>query len=153
MRKIVPVALALLSALPAAAQDDALQRCRGVADAAARLACYDAIPLRSAPRTAPAVAPAPAPARVAAPADRFGLPEKPAADGQSIVSAVAAGFDGWGPSSRIRLENGQVWEVTDSSSGTVGAANRRVTVRRGALGSYWLEFEGMNKSPRVRRVE
>ena len=34
---------------------------------------------------------------------------------------------------------------------TIGS--RKVKVRRGALGSYFLDFEGLTKSPRVRRLQ
>lgn len=71
----------------------------------------------------------------------------------SIESSVSNDFYGWDPNTRIRLNNGQVWQVIDGSTGTVNADNRRVKVTRGALGSFFLEFEGMNKAPRVRRVE
>jgi len=157
MRPLTLGTLCLTLATAAAAQPDPLARCRAIADGAARLACYDAIPLRATPTPA-AVAPPTArpPAAAAAPAtpERFGLPSRPPSEAESsITSTVRAGFDGWGPNSLITLDNGQVWQVVDSSSGTTTPANRRVTVRRGALGSFFIEFEGLNKSPRVRRVQ
>lgn len=149
-----PTAIAFVltcSAAAATAQlPDQLLRCRALADAATRLACYDALAVATdpaAPRTT-----SPAPPAPAAPAD-FGLP-RPAAEtaGQEVRSRVAPGFDGWKGSTRIALENGQVWEVVDGSSGYVGPGNRKVVVRRGALGSYRMEFEGSNNSPSVRRI-
>ena len=58
--RTVPTLLSLsltlaLLAWPAAADETALRRCRTLADAPARLACYDALPL-----AAPAVAATPA---------------------------------------------------------------------------------------------
>ena len=222
------LALTAATATPSAwAQSEALKRCPSIADATARLACYDAVmppvavnaaapkattvtptapaaapvvatattttstataataagaaattapvlaaaptPTRpSAPAAAsaatsvPAPAPAPAPAPVVvtatppapAPApDRFGLPERARNEPASIDSSVSADFVGWDPNTRIRLSNGQVWQVIDGSSGTLAPGQRKVTVTRGALGSFFLEFEGLNKSPRVRRVE
>ena len=158
--------LGMLGAGDAGADEVAFGKCRRVADAVERLACYDAIPHPVAPPVRPssaahtaeqrasASAPAAAPARVSPPgADTFGLPSRARTQElQSIRSTVGADFFGWGPTERIRLENGQVWEVLDGSSGTVGPVNRQVTVRRGALGSFFLEFEGLNISPRVRRL-
>ena len=62
-------------------------------------------------------------------------------------------FEGWGPTSRIRLTNGQVWQVTDGSSAPLSLQSPRVTVKRALLGGYVMEFEGSNRTARVRRVE
>lgn len=170
------VSLALAS-LPALAQDG-LQRCRSLTDGAARLACYDALAdaVRApAPAPVPAAQPgsvaAPAPtARVAPPAvastaapvaatarvgeAAFGLPEAKRPDAvDSVTSTVGPTFSGWGPNSRIRLANGQIWQVVDGTSVSLPEGSRKVSVKRGALSSYYLDFEGLNTSPRVRRVE
>ena len=71
----------------------------------------------------------------------------------SVVSSVGPSFSGWGPNSRIRLANGQVWLVVDGTSVALPEGSRKVSVKRGALSSYYLDFEGLNTSPRVRRVE
>lgn len=162
---LVPL-LAALAGLPALAQGDAVARCQGVQDGQARLACYDAAfpprvaaPARPqlAPQAAPQAAPPPAPQPAppaAPPADavaRFGLPQKEQVE--AIESRVADSFEGWGPNDRIRLQNGQVWEVVDGSSGTVTPQMRKVTVRRGSFGSFFLDFEGLIKSRKVRRVQ
>jgi hypothetical protein len=181
---LIAIAVAIVlsaTATLASAQglEQQIQRCRGLTDAAARLACYDAIgSARSggAPPSAPAAvataiapatpvstptAPTPAaPVAVAATAappaatERFGLPDA-AEPGrvQAVESRVGDDFFGWGPNERIGLANGQVWQVIDGSSGAIRAANRKVQVRRAALGSFLLEFEGLNYSVRVRRVQ
>ena len=43
MRVLLPISLLIVLANPAFGQDDSLLRCRAVADASARLACYDAL--------------------------------------------------------------------------------------------------------------
>ena len=61
--------------------------------------------------------------------------------------------EGSGPRTRFKLANGQVWQVTDDSSAAYNLLNPQVTVRRAAFGSFVLEIEGANRTPRVRRVE
>ena len=144
----------------AAAQPAPAHPCAAVADGAARLACYDRAFPRPAAAAAPALAaPAPAatPAPTAAPAtsaEAFGLPPSVAGgELQAIESRVTDDFDGWSPNDRITLANGQVWQVVDGSSGSVGPKQRRVTIRRGSMGAFFMDIEGQNKSPRVRRVQ
>ena len=148
MKLMVPVLLAVMSMPATAADDGALRQCRALTDAAARLACYDALPL-AAPSTVSATAP---PAAAAAPAAAFGLlpPEEKV---QEITSTIPGLFDGWGPRSLIRLANGQVWQVTDDSRAVYALRDPKVRVKRASLGSFVLDIEGANLLPRVRRVE
>jgi len=158
---------ALIAVVPALAQDG-LQRCRAVTDTSARLACYDAL-ANGAGAAAPTPAAAPAalqPARsavaisaasVAAAATgeaSFGLSEaRRISTVESVESSVAADFSGWEPNSRIRLANGQVWQVTDGTSVALSPGSRKVRIRRGLLSSFFLDIEGLNTSPRVRRTD
>lgn len=140
--------LLLAVAGPGQADDGGLRRCRGVADAAARLACYDALPLPSvaAPGTAPR-APAASPSLM----ERFGLEARqPQAD--RIESHIPGLFTGWDANSSIRLANGQVWKVVDGSWLHGEWKDPKVTVRRGVLGAFFLDIEGESRSPRVQRV-
>lgn len=167
MRQLFLMAVALAT-LPALAQDNGLSRCRALTDASARLACYDALadaarsvgaaaattPVKpgatAVPATPTPVATAPAPSGVAA----FGLPEAKRPDAvESVDSSVGPTFAGWGPNSRIRLANGQVWQVIDGTSVVLPEGPRKVSVKRGMLSSFYLDFEGLKTSPRVRRVE
>ncbi len=131
--------LAAATAAPAA-DDAAVMRCRTLADAAARLACYDALPLATS-------------ATPAAQRD-FGLPapQTPATADQAIESSIAGRFEGWEPDQQIALANGQVWRIVDGSSAFVILSNPKVRVERGALGAFYLVVDGLNKTPRVRRV-
>lgn len=140
-----PLVALLVFGHVAAADDAAIARCRTLTEAAARLACYDAIELRPAPAAA-------APTRPLA--ERFGL-DKLFREGEAdaVDSHINGDFDGWVSNQRITLANGQVWQIIDGSQGVVGARNPKVRVRRGALGAYYLEVAGTNNSPRVRRVE
>ena len=158
----------------AAANEEGLNRCRAIAEAAARLACYDALPLAGSPtpRAAPAPfasaapaastppAPTQAPAAAAPPASRqslessFGLEGRTApAELPSVESHIPGAFDGWSQGSVIRLANGQSWKVMDEGSRRMRLQDPKVRVRRGALGAFYLEFEDHNHSPRVRRLQ
>lgn len=153
---------AALLAAPAAQGRD-LATCRAVTDTAARLACYDALPLPGGAVAAPApaakptgagVTPAPAaPAAATAPAAAPNFGQERRDEPQALQSSIPGFFEGWGPRTRIRLANGQVWQVVDDSQGVYALTNAKVTVRRAMLGGFVLEIEGANKTPRVRRVE
>ena len=112
-----------------------------------------AAPVAAAAGAAPA-APAPAAttaAQAAAEAD-FGLPASSRGP-REITSTLPGLFPGWEPRARLRLANGQVWQVIDGSSAVLYLRDPVVKVQRGALGSFFLEIAGTNVSPRVRRVE
>lgn len=176
MKKIrVPaVALACLAPLlaSAAATDAQLEQCRAIADKVARLACYDALPLATAttPATTPAAAPmqraaaavetklpppAPriAPAPPAEAAAKFGLEQREVKQVERIESHIPGSFEGWNAGTRIRLANGQVWQVSDDSRASLFLQNPKVVVRRAAMGTFILEIEGSNNAPRVRRLD
>lgn len=155
--------LAFLAAMGSALADEGdLRRCRAIPDTAARLACYDALPLAT-QAPAPGAAGsakgggqpgAATPGRPAPPPEaQFGLAPKPSEEVASIQSNIPGLFEGWRPNQRIRLANGQVWQIADESTSFIQRRDPKVTVRRGALGAFYLDIEGDNRSPRVRRVE
>lgn len=144
--------LAFAAAGPALAASDAdLQRCRALPEAAARLACYDALPLGG----PPAAAAAPAPAAPASPPPAsFGFEQKAAAAGPEMIeSRISGAFEGWGAHTLFRLDNGQVWQVSDDSRAVMDLRDPKVRVVRGSFGSFFLEVEGRNQRARVKRVE
>lgn len=159
---------ALFASLPATAQSASdLQRCRDLKDAAARLACYDAIPLSpSAAATAPAPVAGAAPTRAPAPASaqaagsasapvEFGFErraEQKREEVKSIESRITGKVDGWEPNTRFTLDNGQVWQVSDDSRAFGNVTNPKVKLSRGTFGTFFLEIEGINAAPRVKRI-
>ncbi len=183
--KPICLLLTLVFAAPAARAaepaDSALGRCRLLPEAAARLACYDALPLPPVPPAAPQAAAKPAaPAAVVAPVTAagtgagaalttgsapvatppvaltpeaaFGLESRRSAV-QDVSSTLPGLFEGWDRNTRFTLANGQVWQVSDGSAASYYLRNPKVTVRRAALGSFRLEIEGVNQAPRVQRVD
>jgi hypothetical protein len=121
---------------------------------AAAIAVVPVPPVTSAATAVAAMAPAPTAATApAAPAtSNFGL-EAPRDEAAQVSSHIAGRFEGWGPRSRIKLANGQVWQVSDDSSAVYDLLDPRVTVRRAALGSFMMEIDGARRAPRVRRLE
>ena len=149
--------LATVSAGRAFADESGLRGCRGISDGAARLACYDALPLPapSAEPGAPARAPGSAlKALSAGLVERFGLEHKAAVpEANRIESHIPGRFLGWKAKSLITLANGQVWQVVDDSWLAGEWDNPKVVVRRGILGGFFLDIDNENRSPRVRRVQ
>lgn len=154
-----------LVAVPAWADDAGLLRCRAIAEPAARLACYDAlvVPARSAPRPESRVEPR-APAPQAPPPQPAPMPQQsPAQFGfeqrqttpelPTLQSHIPGRFEGWRPRSLIRLANGQVWQVTDETSRMFDVNDTKVTLRRGLLGSFFMDFDALGYTVRVRRVQ
>lgn len=160
---VLLVPLVLLAAGPARAQLDpaAVQRCRIIAEAPARLACYDAIALPGlgsragwgAPvATAPAAAPAAVPG--AAPGGEFGL-SRPAAEAvaERLVSRVVGRVEDFPTGLKLTLENGQVWQLSESATGFYNLDSPRVTITRGLISGFVMAMDGVNAPLKVRRIK
>ena len=149
-RSLPMLILPLLMVSSAALADDAaLLRCRVIPDAIARLACYDALPVAGVDAKA---APGPPGQPLL---ELFGKEESiaPAAGLPAIETNIPGHFEGWGPNTRFRLANGQVWQVADGSSRMYDVDNPKVTITRGTLGSFYLSLIGDNRTVRVRRLQ
>ncbi|HEU4851012.1 MAG TPA: hypothetical protein VFT37_02540 [Telluria sp.] len=163
--------LLFVSGTAFAADDQSLLKCRTISDQMARLACYDALPAAAPVQAAPAApvahaapaayvaAAAPAAAVAARTAEQdFGLEAKkmkePEPAPQAIESAIVGTVQGWGPRTQFKLANGQVWKVIDGSEATLTPmTNPKVKVVRNYFGTLFMEIEGTNHSPKVRRVQ
>jgi hypothetical protein len=137
----------------ALADDTAMRACRAQTDTAARLACYDRIELGSTATVAPA-------APALSPQESFGLPASPMAvraapqQIESIDSTVLGTFEGWRPNTRFKLANGQTWRIADGSEAVLPpSTSQKVKITRNFLGTLFLQVEGSNQSPKVRRVD
>lgn len=148
MRNFLTLMVAAALCSIAQAGDAAMQRCRAISDAGARLSCYDAIPLSGATATAPPVNGA------VSPAAGFGLEARsaPAGTVASIESVIEGPFDGWLPRTQFKLANGQVWEISDGSQAAYDLRSPKVRITRGVSGSFFMAIEGVAQTPRVRRV-
>jgi hypothetical protein len=140
--KFVALSLLLLAS-QSHADNASIERCRQIAEAAQRLSCYDALDLA-----------VPAKSQVQPNQDSFGLIKKaPDPDFEIIESELASDLDGLRPNETIRLKNGQIWRVTDDSTVILPAGARKVKIRRGMFGAFFIEFEGINHSPKVKRIQ
>jgi len=159
MKAVSPyLSLSLLFVSGAVLADDAaILKCRALPDTGARLACYDAIPVGTISAAATLRPAATAPAVPAAtPEQRFGMEQtRPVETApKSIESTIEGRFSGWGPTTRFKLANGQVWRIVDGSSAEFAPSmQQKVRIVRNVFGTMFLEIEGSNNSPKVRRVE
>jgi len=129
------------------AADDAGHPCARVRDDKDRLACYDQAFGK------------PADSVTAAPAAKFGLPEKevPRKSGEnaaptSVVAAITSLSRQRDGKFVVTLDNAQVWSQTEINSQADVQVGDAVTVRRGALSSYLLVTKA-GIATRVRRLK
>ena len=150
MHKPVLVALLWVAGIAPACADvtrDALAemaRCSAIGDSGERLRCFD----RAAPRAKEALIPK---------TEDFGKPPpRPLEVGQ--LNATVREFS---KTTRGRalfvLDNGQTWRQLEGDDAQVleppAGTTLKVTIARGAFGSYNLTIEGRNGMIRVRRIE
>jgi hypothetical protein len=76
---------------------------------------------------------------------------KQPASPRNLVAQVAQVFERKSGGLSIELDNGQVWQQTESTTGFYVKSGDRVTIAPGALGSFWMTA-GSRPAARVRRV-
>jgi len=72
---------------------------------------------------------------------------------EAIESTIAGEFTGFGKGRRFVLANGQEWEQTESTSLSTRKQAPKVTIKPGIAGVWYLQVEGTNATPKVRRVK
>ena len=178
MKRIVIVTVLALSNA-ALAEEQTWQQCAAIQHNDARLACYDAFARSQQSTHAPkAVNQAPAPvetSEMGATAvvssaetsemttehsassvnDSFGLEQKIASERrlEEVVTSFQGTFTGWRPKQKLEFANGQVWQISDNSEVSYRIDNPKITFRRGAFGSFFMNVEGLNRSPKVKRIK
>jgi hypothetical protein len=140
----------------ASAPTDCMDSCAVLKSEAARLACFDqelerrktASPNRVCTVPAPTAATAPAPASASAPALATATrPPRP----QPISAQVVAIANESPGIVTITLDNGQVWEQTETRAGFRVLLHHGVTIAPGVFGSYLLTTDD-HRTARVRRI-
>jgi hypothetical protein len=93
--------------------------------------------------TCTGAAPAAAPAVATAAADTF-----------PMTAHIVGEFHGWSGSTRVTLDNGQVWEQMDDATVTAGRmTNPKVTITRGLLNSFYISVDGVSDSVEIKRIK
>lgn len=138
-----------------------MAHCRTLADPAARLRCYDALPGPD-PASAAPKADGPPPAGPSPPADLFGL--DPVARSQILEASAGLATPSFidarveqvrthaGGRLELVLDNGQRWLQSESVSLRIKAGDR-VRIRAAALGSHLLQKDATGRGFRVRRLD
>ena len=115
-------------------------------------------PTASAPTEAAAATTATATANEAATDANFGAEalrrkEITAASPQQLQARVVGTVDSLFRGSRLKLDNGQVWQYLDSRELLLDLRDPAVTIERNFIGSYWMHFDGHRTSIKVRRIQ
>ena len=86
-------------------------------------------------------------------ADNRGFNQPSGPDG-AIYSSISGEFRGWSQGSRFTLDNGQVWQVADSTARLrVKMQDPKVIIEPGALGAWFMKVEGYNARAGVKRLK
>ena len=155
--KYVLALIATLAALPAVAEQPALQQalelCRAEQNALRRLTCYDAIDHTNTKTTATSL-PAQAQQANGKPAETdFGLEHKQRHDTNEQLNLIVKSLT-YSPRKELIIEfdNGQRWRQigTEYYSIKVGEQHH---IKRGVLNSFLLSNDDNNRTIRVRRID
>ena len=73
---------------------------------------------------------------------------------EPIESVIAGEFNGFGKGKQFTLQNGQVWEQTESATlAGVRKSDVPVKIKPGALGVWFMQVKGYNTQAKVRRIK
>ncbi|TAH44808.1 MAG: hypothetical protein EYC71_08040 [Gammaproteobacteria bacterium] len=70
-----------------------------------------------------------------------------------IESVIVGKFKGWTGKTKVKLENGQVWQQAESGKSGFPMESPRVKVKPMSLGSWLMYIDGCGCDIRVKRVE
>ncbi len=70
-----------------------------------------------------------------------------------IESTIDGEFTGFGKGRRYVLANGQEWEQTEATELRVRKDSPKVKIKPGLIGVWYMQIEGYNTMPKVRRVK
>lgn len=171
MRTIIFIITALAT-LPLQASEAIWKQCAAISNDAARLACFDAYARQlPADGAAPQVSVTNNPTTTAAPVSSaksvspelgkasaegdFGLENKVRQEQKvdEIVTHFEGAFTGWEPKQKLTLANGQVWQISDNSTASYRIDNPKIVIKRGLWSAFYMEVEGLNRTPKVKRVK
>ncbi|MFA7320335.1 MAG: hypothetical protein WC000_02600 [Dokdonella sp.] len=70
-----------------------------------------------------------------------------------IESAISGEFNGWKGNTRVTLENGQIWQQSESGRGGFRMQSPNVTIKPMIMGSWLMNIDGCDCEMRVRRIK
>jgi len=76
-----------------------------------------------------------------------------ALDVKRIESRYVGSFEGWSGDTIFELENGQVWQQSQSGRLVYRAQDPKIVIKRGMLGGYYLSVDDVNRRVRVKRLK
>lgn len=106
----------------------------------------------SAPSAAPAIAPAEAARAALSDASQIGFGHY-TGKREEFSARIVGSFRGWTGRTLFRLDNGQVWQQSESGTYEITLDSPEVRLRPKAMGSWMLVLKHNNRGVRVRRVE
>jgi hypothetical protein len=71
----------------------------------------------------------------------------------TITSAIAGDFHGWGGSTTFTLENGQVWRQVEADTFSIRLKNPEVEISPGLMGTWFLKVKGYGSATKVERIK
>ena len=159
VRRAGALLLLVMVSAGAVASDDALRECGEIADAKARLACYDAIAATPAPSqvVAPTQAAAPTPSvpaetpKPASAAPVAAAPSKSGSDNDTWQARVVRCQGASDGRYFFHLDNGEVWKQVKADRKSYKDCDFSITVTRDWFG-YKMSTEDSKRPMRISRV-
>ena len=74
-------------------------------------------------------------------------------DREEIESNIVGDFEGWRGNTRVTLENGQVWQQSESGQRVSRMSSPKVTIKPLSFGSWIMYVDGCGCDVRVRRIK
>lgn len=157
--KVLFTSLILVTLGMNTATAETLQDCIDTADNSQRLACYDRIfghTKSSNSVVSDSYNNSNSTPTYGNPEDTFGAERlnKKETDRADEISGVAKGtYKMIKKGTEITLQNGQVWEVTDSRSFVLNKTDPALSIEKGIFRAYYLKFSGYNTRLKVKRIK
>ncbi|MRX27172.1 hypothetical protein [Kangiella sp. HZ709] len=127
-----------------------VQECMDVKDNAKRLACYDSF-FKKQSLTLPTENTKKAPQKTES---LFGLEQQIAARQPNQLNFKLQGkFKRWKKGMKLNTAEGQIWLIKGRHNIYYPIEDPKIIIRKGSLGSYLMNIEGLNTTFKVKRVK
>jgi hypothetical protein len=142
----------------------ALRECAMIAESAPRLACFDTVAAKQSRSPPPVSTPSQSPDAVTDQSRAFGLGSRDLKQARAregvdeprkidrVEARISAIRQRAGGLSEFVLDNGQIWQQTESELTATLKVDDAVTITHGALGSFWIST-GSKTAIRAKRIQ